>query len=154
MPSYPGMNGIFVFSLYMKIRRASCLICGVFHFRFSHCASRFRITSGFVGFFGGDRRGRRLKHVPQIFDGFLRCGSNVSPVTALQISWAGEPSAPIFHNAPNVSAFHHQLCGWLTFPRLPLAVIAYIFCLAVGARITFCAWKVIGSTMSVLYSFI
>jgi hypothetical protein len=37
MPSYPGMNGIFVFSLYMKIRRASCLICGVFHFRFSHC---------------------------------------------------------------------------------------------------------------------
>ena len=72
----------------------------------------------------------------------------------LRMGLAGEPCATISHNAPNISVFRHQLCDWLTLPRLPLAVIVYIFCLAVGARITFCAWKVIGLTMSVLYSFI
>jgi hypothetical protein len=56
----------------------------------------------------------------------------------LRMGPAGKPCATIFHNALNVSVFRHQLCGWLTFPCLPLAVIAFVFYLAVSARSTFC----------------
>jgi hypothetical protein len=64
----------------------------------------------------------------------------------------GLPCATISQRFQRLHISPSTICRWLTFPRLPLAVIAYIFCLAVGARSTFRAWKVIGLTTTVLYS--